>query len=143
NYNNQLNRGLFYARSREYSGYFQDNWRVSSRLTLNLGLRYDLFPPYYEKNNAVVSFDRTNHAVILGAPISKLENLGYTFPSIVNRLTDLGVKFESYQQAGLPEHLVHTSKDGFGPRVGFAYRIGDGAKSSCSAAATASRISIS
>jgi hypothetical protein len=128
-YNNQLNRGLFYARSKEYSAYFQDNWRVSSRLTLNLGLRYDLFPPYYEKNNAVSSFDRDNRAVVLGTSVDNLIKLGYTFPSIVNRLTDMGVKFETYDQAGLPRHMINTSKDGFGPRLGFAYRVGDGSKS--------------
>ena len=127
-YNNQLNRGLFYARSKEYAGYFQDNWRVTSRLVLNLGLRYDLFPPYYEKNNAVASFDRENGAVVLGTSIDNLEKLGYTFPSIVNRLTGMGVKFETYQQAGLPQHMINTSKDGFGPRLGFAYRVKDGAR---------------
>jgi hypothetical protein len=129
NYNNQLNRGLFYARSKEYAGYFQDNWRVTSRLNLNLGLRYDLFPPYYEKNNAVSSFDPAKHAVVLGTSVDNLIKLGYTFPSIINRLTDMGMKFESYQDAGLPQHMVNTSKDGFGPRLGFAYRAGDGAKS--------------
>jgi hypothetical protein len=129
NYNNQLNRGMFYARSREYAAYLQDNWRVTPRLTLNLGLRYDLYPPYYEKNNAVSSFDPSDHSVVLGAPISELIRLGYTFPSIVNRLTDMGMKFKTYDQAGLPQHLINTSKDGFGPRIGFAYRVGDGAKS--------------
>src|ERR1041384_6532771 len=90
------------------------------------GLRYALFPPYYEKNNALTSFDRDKHAVILGSELSKLINLGYTFPSIVNRLGDMGMKFETYQEAGLPQHLVNTSKDGFGPRLGFAYRATDG-----------------
>jgi len=129
NYNNQLNRGMFYARSKEYAAYFQDNWRVSPRLRLNLGLRYDLYPPYYEKNNALTSFDRDNRTVVMGADLNTLEKLGYTFPAIVNRLTDMGMKFETYQQAGLPKHMVNTSKDGFGPRVGFAYRLGDGGKS--------------
>ena len=128
-YNNQLNRGMFYARSKEYSGYFQDNWRVSSRLTLNLGLRYDLFPPFYEKNNTVSSFDYANHAVVLGAPLDKFYALGATFPSITNRLGSFGVKYETYDQAGFPEHMINTSKDGWGPRLGFAYRVGDGAKS--------------
>ena len=128
-YNNQLNRGKFYARSKEYAAYFQDNWRVSSRLTLNLGLRYDLFPPYYEKNGALTSFDPSDKSVVLGAPLEKLYNLGYTFPAIVNRLSDMGMKFKTYDQAGMPEHMVNTSKDGWGPRLGFAYRAGDGAKS--------------
>jgi hypothetical protein len=126
NYNNQLNRGLFYARSKEYSGYFQDNWRVSPRLTLNLGLRYDFFPPYTEKNGVVSSFDRENHAVVLGTDLNNLLKLGYTFPSIVNRLKDMGIKFESAQDAGLPKKLINSSKDGFGPRLGFAYRAGKG-----------------
>jgi hypothetical protein len=128
-YNNQLNRGMFYARSKEYAGYFQDNWRVTPRLTLNLGLRYDLFPPYYEKNNALTSFDPSDKSIVLGAPLETLYTLGYTFPSIVNRLTEMGMKFKTYDQAGLPKHMVNTSKDGFGPRIGFAYRAGDGAKS--------------
>jgi len=128
-YNNQLNRGMFYARSREYSAYFQDNWRVSPRLTLNLGLRYDLFPPYYEKNNAVSSFDPSDKSVVLGVPVNEMVRLGYTFPSIVNRLTEMGMKFKTYDQAGLPKHMINTSKDGWGPRLGFAYRVGDGAKS--------------
>jgi outer membrane receptor protein involved in Fe transport len=128
-YNNQLNRGMFYARSKEYSGYFQDNWRVSSRLTLNLGLRYDLFPPFYEKNNTVSSFDYANHAVVLGAPLDTFYALGATFPSITNRLGSFGVKYETYDQAGFPAHMVNTSKDGWGPRLGFAYRAGDGARS--------------
>jgi hypothetical protein len=120
---------MFYARSKEYAAYFQDNWRVTPRLTLNLGLRYDLFPPYYEKNNALTSFDPSDKSVVLGAPLDKLITLGYTFPSIVNRLTDMGMKFKTYDQAGLPQHMIKTSKDGFGPRLGFAYRMGDGAKS--------------
>ena len=128
-YNNQLNRGMFYARSKEYAGYFQDNWRVSSRLTLNLGLRYDLFPPYYEKYNTATSFDPSDKSVVLGAPLEKMYALGATFPAIVNRLSEFGMKFKTWDQAGMPEHMVNTSKDGWGPRLGFAYRAGDGAKS--------------
>ena len=40
-----------------YAGYFQDDWRVSKRLTLNLGLRYEWEPPIYVNNNAVANFD--------------------------------------------------------------------------------------
>src|SRR4029077_13999008 len=38
-----------------YAGYFQDDWRVSKRLTLNLGLRYEWEPPIYVNNNAVAN----------------------------------------------------------------------------------------
>jgi len=128
-YNNQLNRGMFYGRSREYAWYFQDNWRVTRRLTLNLGMRYDLFPPYYEKYNSISGFDPSDKSVVLGAPLEKLYAMGITFPSIVNRLSSFGMKFKTWDQAGLPEHMVNTSLDGWGPRMGFAYRMGDGARS--------------
>jgi len=41
----------------EPSGYFQDDWRVNPRLTLNLGIRYDVFTPYTEAHNRLSNFD--------------------------------------------------------------------------------------
>ena len=39
-------------------GFFvQDDWKVSSRLTLNLGLRYELITPFIENNDLLVNFD--------------------------------------------------------------------------------------
>jgi outer membrane receptor protein involved in Fe transport len=60
---------MFYARAKEYAAYFQDKYRVSSRLTINAGLRYEYWPPFRSKNDAVASFDRANHAIVLGTPL--------------------------------------------------------------------------
>ena len=50
----------------EYGFYVQDNWRVTPKLTLNLGLRYSIFTPFTEKDNGISSFDpiqaRVNYA---------------------------------------------------------------------------------
>src|SRR5439155_2396693 len=37
--------------------FFQDTWKVSSRLTLNLGLRYELITPFIDKNDLIANFD--------------------------------------------------------------------------------------
>jgi len=65
---------------------------VSSRLTLNPALCYDLFPPYYEKNNAFVGFDCAKPGSRVGNSLAKLERMGYTFRSTVDRLMSFGVK---------------------------------------------------
>ena len=98
--------------SYENALYAQDDWRLNPKLTVNYGLRWDLLTPYYEKNNAVSSFDPAKHAVVLGTPVDKLVKLGYTFPSIVNRLTAMGMTFETYDQAGLTlrDHNGHHDR---------------------------------
>ena len=128
NYSNQYVRGLFYAREKEYAGYFQDNFKVGPRLTLNLGLRYEYWPPFTEKHGIVVSYDAANQAIVLGASPQTLEQLGFTTPSIVAREQQLGVKFETSQQAGLPSTLQTSNKLNFAPRLGFAYRLNTGSK---------------
>ena len=46
-----------YDRTSEPSAFFQDDWRATDRLTFNLGLRYDLFTKFNDKNNNFANFD--------------------------------------------------------------------------------------
>ena len=125
NYNNQLNRGLFYARSKEYAGYFQDNWRVSSRLTLNLGLRYDFFPPYYEKNNAVSSFDRDEPCGRSGYGRQQPDQAGLHLPVHREPPDRHGHEVRDLQAGGPAQAPWSTARrTASGRALGFAYRAG-------------------
>lgn len=129
-YEVNLTRSYFYLRQKEMAGYLQDNFRVTPRLTVNLGLRYEYNAPMREKNGMLTSFDVANHAVVLDAPLSKMYALNYTDPSLVNALQNIGVKFEQAGQGNdLPSGLLRASKTDLGPRLGFAYRALDGKKS--------------
>lgn len=44
-------------RSRYFGAFINDSWRTTPKLTLNLGLRYDLQTPLWEKNNQMANFD--------------------------------------------------------------------------------------
>jgi hypothetical protein len=52
------------AKAEYYIGYLQDEWKVSPKLTMNLGVRYDYYTPLYEANELEVNFDAI-HGVIL------------------------------------------------------------------------------
>ncbi|GAC1702473.1 MAG: hypothetical protein NVS9B4_07940 [Candidatus Acidiferrum sp.] len=47
----------YYLRNNEYAAFFQDDWKVSNRLTLNLGVRYDVFTADTETQNRIANFD--------------------------------------------------------------------------------------
>lgn len=88
-----------------YGVYFQDNWKLTSRLTLNLGLRYDYNAPWTEKHNRINSWDGTS-AVPLTVPGLTLRG-GLIFPGV----------------NGVPRGEYNSDKTNFAPRFGFAYTV--------------------
>lgn len=90
--NRRVNSITDYVFASSASAFFQDDWKVRRDLTLNLGLRYELYGPPYDKRGQWTNFVPQAGAIILAG------NPAY------------------------PRSLVHTDKNNFGPRVGFAWR---------------------
>src|SRR5258705_11950287 len=101
--------------------YFQDNWRATNRLTVNLGLRWQFSPYPSDKYNIFSSFDLKNMAIVLGQPLDFFYKVGAANPALVNTLISYGAKFETAEQAGLPKKLMQDNWHEIGPHLGKAY----------------------
>ncbi len=120
-YSQIKNAPFGHFREQEVSLYFQDNYRVNRSLTLNLGFRWEVHPAPYTKDGLNVTFDLKNNALVLQKPIDFYIEKGYTTPTIIQNMRNLGVKFSSPEQAGIPSSGIRDSWGNFGPRLGFAY----------------------
>ena len=105
---NSKNRALFdagtYTEKRpEIATYVQDDFRATRKLTLNLGLRWDVYVPWVEIQDRQSNFDETTGKFVVASPDAVIA----------------GVKVGRYLQT--------YSKRDIGPRFGFAYDVnGDG-----------------
>jgi trimeric autotransporter adhesin len=90
-----------YLRNQGFSYFTQDNWKLRSGLTLNLGIRYELVTPYYEKNNHLANLD------------------------VAPAMTEVTVVLpdETGPYSGpFPRALINTDLNNWAPRVGLAWK---------------------
>ena len=103
-----------YLRGTMFGFYAQDQFKLTKRLTLNYGVRYELDLPYYDKNGAIYSFDPARLSVVV--PQNGLKLVSPLFPSSIPILTA--------QQAGYPANTLMTTRThDFYPRLGLAYQM--------------------
>ena len=115
--------GTIHFRVPTYSFYAQDEWRASSRLTLNYGLRFDYSQPVTILNQGMMGgIDIDRQVWLVGLP-SMPEDCSRTgrAPCIPD-----GVPHRDRIVLANPANfLPNPVRDNWGPRVGAAYRIGE------------------
>src|SRR5215213_1479628 len=84
--------GPYYQSSKEMAFFVQDDWKVNPNLTLNLGLRYDIFTAPTERFDRQGNFDPATRTIQMAG-----------------------------ENAPGGRDLADTDKNNFGPRIGFAY----------------------
>jgi len=93
NYSIGAQSGFFGTRNYEWGMYAQDDWKISPRLTLNLGVRYDIITYPTEEHNRQSDLNATTGTIELA-----------------------GVN-------GVPRSIENNDFDNFAPRVGFSYDL--------------------
>ena len=101
-------------RVNDWSGFVQDDWKVNSRLTLNLGVRYDFYGYPVDTRGRLVNFlpdqfRAGTTAVPAGPPNGFVQAGNGTLTGVPT----------------VENSLIPNDKNNFAPRVGFAYRLND------------------
>jgi hypothetical protein len=100
-----------------YAAYAQDDWKITERLTANIGIRYELFSPIGEQWGRQANFDLQKNTLFIpqggncNDPLPP--NFGTLFPTV------------TVDRCHVSNYLIPWDKFDFGPRIGLAYRLGN------------------
>lgn len=123
-------------RFQQYEAFFNDSWRVSKKLSLELGVRYQFGTPFYTRENNVTNFDPALYSPARAVAISRTGVL--TIPAGATRFNGLiraGDGVPESERANVPSYNspdvlsvptgaprgLYGGEHYFMPRVGFAY----------------------
>ncbi len=101
---NLFDAGTYTEKRPEISTYVQDDYRANQKLTLNLGVRWDVYPPWVEIEDRQSNFDVTTGQFVVASDNATIEGV------------KVGRQLQTY------------SKKDIGPRLGFAYDISGNGK---------------
>src|SRR6266849_3592577 len=96
-----------------YGFFYTDEYKVNPKLTLTLGVRYDLLLPYTHSSGLISAFDTKTGSIVV--PDGSLSQVSPLIPTGF-------VKVVGASQAGYPNSLLKTDKNNIAPRVGVAWR---------------------
>lgn len=103
-----------YFRWTDFAVFVQDDWKVSKRLTVSYGIRYELNPPAEARDENVYSVDRVTGSIIVPSDASRAFFSAF-FPS--------NLKVITAREAKAPTSLRNTDSNNFAPRLGLSYLL--------------------
>ena len=110
-------------RAVSWYGYFEDNWKVAPRLTLNLGLRYEFSPPWYEPNRRMMNIQMFGWQPGSKTPIMTRPGDGDFNQGLLFRFADVIPTQTGDDKMG--RSTIRNDYNDFAPRIGIAWTPSD------------------
>ncbi|HCC58849.1 MAG TPA: hypothetical protein DEQ47_16635 [Solibacterales bacterium] len=126
---NQYNRGFFYFKQKEIGIFADDSWKVTPKLTVSLGLRWEFWTPYREKYNRMVNLDLkslgpTSMQVVL-PDNTTLNGIPGLPKEVIGSWAARGLTAVSANSIGFPSALTPNVWSDIAPHLALAYRFSD------------------